>query len=247
MQKLIDDCERDPSCGGKFSSIRNDWETLQESFEQGSVSVVYSDSLDRRLVTLQRGPFFEAFRTLLLMPATQRQVPRIVHRAAHGDFAPFFKLIPPDSSTTSPFAEGLYLCVTCPEGTQRITADEMESETARTFLGRYRVQNQMEACDVWPTRALSEEVFTPVTANIPTLLLAGGMDYVSPVSWAQEVSSRLTDSRVVVIDYMGHIADGLDNVPCLDALIRAFLSAGTTAGLDASCVEAMTPPPFTVD
>ena len=247
MQKLVDDCERDPSCGTKFPSIRNDWETLQDSFERGSVSVVYSDSLDRRLVTLERGPFFEAFRTLLLMPATQRQVPRVVHHAAHGDFAPFFKLIPPDSTTTSPFAEGLYLCVTCPEGTQRISADEMESETARTFLGRYRVENQMEACLAWPTSALPEETFAPLTATIPTLLLAGGMDYVAPVAWSQEVSSRLSDSRVVVVDYMGHLADGLANVGCLDALIRAFLSAGTTAGLDASCVEAMAPPPFTVD
>jgi len=247
VQKLIDDCERDPSCGGKYPSIRNDWETLLESFQQGSVSTVYSDSLDRRLVKLERGPFFEAFRTLLLMAATQRQVPRIVHHAARGDFAPFFALVPPDSTTSSPFAEGLYLCITCPEGTQRITADEVASETANTFLGAYRVENQMQACSLWPTAALPDDALTPVTANIPTLFLVGGMDYVAPVAWAQEVSSRLTDSRVVVIDHMGHVADGLSNIECLDALIRSFLSAGTTAGLDASCVETMAPPPFAVD
>ena len=247
VQKLIDDCERDPSCGAKYSSIRNDWDTLLDSFAQGSVSTVYSDSLDRRLVKLDRGPFFEAFRTLLLTTSTQRQIPRIVHHAARGDFAPFFALAPPDSTISSPYAEGMYLCVTCPEGTQRISNEEIESETARTFLGRYRVENQMEACAVWPTTALSDDALAPVTANIPTLLLAGSMDYVAPVSWAQEVSSRLTDSRVVVIDNMGHIADGLTNAGCLDAMIRAFLSAGTTAGLDASCVETMAPAPFSVD
>jgi hypothetical protein len=70
------------------------------------------------------------------------------------------------------------------------------------------------------------------------------MDYVAPVAWAQEVSSRLSDSRVVVIDYLGHFPEGVANMECLDALILAFLRAGTTVGLDVSCVETMTPPAF---
>jgi pimeloyl-ACP methyl ester carboxylesterase len=246
MQKLIDDCERDPSCGGKFPSIRGDWEALLDAFEGGTVSTVYADTVDTRLVTLQRGPFFEALRTMLITTDSQRRVPYIVHHAAQGDFYPFFKLVSPDSSN-SPFAEGMYLCVTCPEGTQRISEDEIVSETAGTFLGRYRVDQQIGACNQWPTDALADETLQPVTASIPTLLIAGGMDYVTPIAWAQEVSSRLSDSRVVVIDYLGHYPDGVTNMECYDTLIRAFLRAGTTVGLDVSCIETMLPPPFVTE
>ena len=73
------------------------------------------------------------------------------------------------------------------------------------------------------------------------------MDYVTPVAWAQEVSSHLTDSRVVVIDYLGHYPDGVAHMECLDDMIRAFLRAGTTYQLDVSCVESMLPPPFVTE
>jgi pimeloyl-ACP methyl ester carboxylesterase len=243
LQKLFDDCDRDPTCGNKFPSLRSEWNDLMNEFEAGPVKAIYSDSVDTRLVTLERGPFCEAFRTLLLTTSLQRRIPFIVHRAASGDFQPFFDAVGPDSSS-SPFAEGMYLCVTCPEGTQRITSDEIASETAGTFLGRYRVDRQIAACNEWPTVALADESMQPVTASIPTLLLAGAMDYVAPVSWAQEVSSRLSDSRVVVIDYLGHLPEGVVNMECFDELILQFLRAGTTVGLDVSCVETMLPPSF---
>jgi hypothetical protein len=79
---------------------------------------------------------------------------------------------------------------------------------------------------------------------VPTLFIAGGMDYVTPIVWAQQVSSRLTDSRVVVVDHLSHLPDGLANMTCLDVLVLSFLQAGTTVGLDVSCVDAMVPPPF---
>ncbi len=243
LQKIFDDCERDPLCDEKFPSLRNKWKDLLTAFDDGPVEAVYADSVDARLVTIARGPFCEATRTLLLTTTMQRRIPFIIHRASGGDFQPFFDVVSPDTSL-SPYAEGMYLSVTCPEGTQRIADDEIESETAGTFLGRYRVDQQMAACAEWATAAVPDEALQPVTATTPTLLLAGGMDYVTPVSWAQQVSSRLSDSRVVVIDYLGHFPDGVANMECLDALIRAFLHAGTTVGLDLSCVDTMVPPPF---
>lgn len=247
LQKLIDDCERDPQCDASFPSLRGECRDLLASFDAGPLGAVYHDSLDTRLVTLERGPFCEALRTLLMTTPMQRRVPFLIHRAARGDFYPFFGVVSPDSGDASPFAEGMYLSVTCPEATQRISIDEIEIETAGTFAGRYRVEEQVGACNEWGLSPLSEEALTPVSASIPTLLIAGGMDYVTPVAWAQQVSSRLTDSRVVVIDYLGHFPDGVANMGCLDDLIRAFLRAGTTVGLDISCVETMTPPPFAVE
>lgn len=247
LQKLIDDCERDPLCDQSFPSLRGEWRDLLASFDAGPLGAVYHDSLDTRLVSLERGPFCEAFRTLLMTTSMQRRVPFLIHRAARGDFYPFFGVVSPDSGNPSPFAEGMYLSVTCPEATQRITSDEIENESAGTFLGRHRVDEQVGACNEWGLAPRSDESLAPVSASIPTLLIAGGMDYVTPVAWAQQVSSRLTDSRVVVIDYLGHFPDGLANMECLDDLIRAFLRAGTTAGLDISCVETMTPPPFAVE
>jgi pimeloyl-ACP methyl ester carboxylesterase len=244
MQKLFDDCDRDPQCGGAFPSLRTEWKDLLARFEAGPVRALYADSADTHMVVLERGPFCEALRTLLMTTTTQRKIPFIIHSAANDNFYPFFEAVRPDSGTTSALAEGMYLSVTCPEGTQRIQNDEIDAEVAGTFLGRYRVDQQIGACAEWPTTALSDESLQPVTASVPTLLLAGGMDYVAPVSWAQQVSSRLSDSRVVVIDYLGHFPDGVANMECFDALILAFLRAGTTVSLDVSCVETMTPPAF---
>ena len=85
-------------------------------------------------------------------------------------------------------AEGLYLSVTCAEDTPWITDEERKAATAGTFLGTYRIDEQRAACAQWKVPALAAGAPRP-GPDVPVLLLAGGMDYVTPAAWAHETAA----------------------------------------------------------
>jgi pimeloyl-ACP methyl ester carboxylesterase len=246
LQKLLDDCDADPDCGRAFPSLRREWGELLEAFDVRSfVNAQYLDSTGSRNVRLPRGPFFETLRMLLLTTTMQRRVPLLIHEAATGNFQPFLEVALAGGEGT--IAEGMYLSVACPEGTVRIAPAEIEAATTGTFCGRYRADRQVAMCREWGLAAAPEADLRPVTSAIPTLLLAGAMDYVTPIAWAQAVSSRLTNSLVLVIDHMGHYPGGLENMPCYDAVIDQFFRTGSVVGLDATCFATMRPPDFVTE
>ena len=56
---------------------------------------------------------------------------------------------------------------------------------------------------------------------MPTLLLAGTYDPVTPPSWAEQAAGGLSSSRTVVVDGAGHAV--IDAGPCPQQLIVSFL------------------------
>jgi pimeloyl-ACP methyl ester carboxylesterase len=242
LQRILDDCDGDPDCGRAFPSLRREWSEVLERLEADPARVVWDDSTARHTVDIQHDAFCAALSALLYVTPLQRQVPYVIHQAAEDNFFPFLELVL--SGGTGHLAEGTYLCVTCPEGTRRIAAGEIDAATARTFLGSYRVDRQIAACDIWGLAPLPDDDFAPVVSTVPTLLMAGGMDPVTPVAWAQEVSAGLTNSLVLVIDQLGHYPDGLAHMECYDAVIADFFKSGTVVGLNTDCLATMTPPAF---
>jgi pimeloyl-ACP methyl ester carboxylesterase len=245
LQRILDDCDGDPDCGRAYPSLRREWSEVLERLDAGPVRTEYMDSTGVHPVEIRRGPFCEALRSLMYTTPTQRLIPLLIHHVAEGDFRPFLQMV--FAGGVGGIAEGMYLCVTCPEGTMRIRPDEIDPATARTFLGRWRVDQQIAACGAWGLGALPETDFDPVSATIPTLFIAGGMDAVTPIAWAQEISSRLTHSLVLVIDHLGHEPDGLEHMECYDSVIAQFFAKGSVDGLDTACFETMTPPPFVTE
>lgn len=240
LDGVFDRCARDSACARVFPDLRREWRQLLERLERGPLTARYRPKRgpDAALV-IRRDVFGEAFRGVL--GSRPWEVPFVVHRAAAGDFQPFFERIP--LGRASPFAEGLYLSVTCTEGTSRITDEEARAASRGTFLGDYRVSQQRRACREWPKGKPPDDAAQPRT-DVPVLLLAGTADHVTPVSWAHEVAAELGNARVVVFDGLTHAPDFFPGLDCYDGVIRAFLDNPDPRALDASCAAGMKPPPF---
>ena len=63
----------------------------------------------------------------------------------------------------------------------------------------------------------------PVTASIPTLLLSGGYDWLTPSSWGRDAAKNLPESRHVVFRAQGHGVSSQD--PCAARLRDEFIDA----------------------
>jgi pimeloyl-ACP methyl ester carboxylesterase len=81
---------------------------------------------------------------------------------------------------------------------------------------------QYHACRYWGSGEASAAFRTPVVADVPTLLLAGEFDPVTPPEWAEITAAHLSEARLFVFPAVGHGV--LDSHHCAADLVRRFFA-----------------------
>lgn len=89
-----------------------------------------------------------------------------------------------------------------------------------------------DVCRAWGLTAPGAGENDPVRADVPTLLLAGEFDPVTPPAWLDAASQTLTNAQAIVVTGQAHGAGLTSTCGALSA--RAFL-ADPTRKVDASC------------
>lgn len=84
-----------------------------------------------------------------------------------------------------------------------------------------RLDWQYHACRYWDSGESPAAFRAPVVSDVPTLLLAGEYDPVTPPEWAELAARHLSAARVFVFPAVGHGV--LDSHVCAADLVRAFL------------------------
>jgi len=240
LEAVFGDCARDPACAAAFPDLEDEWGRVLARLARAPVRITWPSprSGEPLELTIRRDVFGEAFRGVLGSKAWD--VPFVVHRMAAGDFAPFLERLALDQP--SPFADGLYLSVSCPE-TVRIRPQEAEAAARGTFLGSYRLDQQRRACAEWP-RAAEEPEPPPLRSDAPVLLISGSRDYVTPPEGAAGFARRLPHARQLVVDGLPHYPDGLSNMDCFWDVVDRFYLVEDPDALDTACLATVEPPPF---
>lgn len=247
LNLLWSDCAADAVCAAAYPDPRGDLVTVLRRLEQAPALVPVpapGGRTDTALVT--RGIFADRIRTMLYAQTLAAEVPYVVQRAAAGDFMPFVHpLVPGLGGRTGSdgIATAHYLSVTCAEDVDRIRESDREPAARGTFLGDYRVQQQVDACRLWPHARLPDAHFEYPRLEVPTLLISGDADPVTPPSWAEAVKRYLPSARHVVFPTGGHVPFG---TPCAAALASRFIVDGNAERLDLSCAATLRRPPFRV-
>lgn len=86
--------------------------------------------------------------------------------------------------------------------------------------GIKRLDWRYSPCRFWPRGPVPSTFRQPVRSSVPTLLLAGEFDPVTPPEWAEQAWRHLTNSRLLIFPGLGHGV--LDSDSCGVAVTRAF-------------------------
>jgi pimeloyl-ACP methyl ester carboxylesterase len=214
-------CERDAACSAKYPHLRDEW----------------SEVIGKAKPT---GPFAEAVRNLMSTATSQRKLPADIHAAREGPITAIEKRFPKDSSA---FALGMYFTIVCSEAVPRIGENEVAQQTAGTFLGEYRVRQELNACANWPKYDVAPSFYDP-PKNGSVLVLSGEMDATTPPEWGDEFCTKLPHCQSIVFPDLAHGPFDLDqweHGECYDAIAARFLDSGR---VEAGCIKAMRPPAF---
>jgi len=96
-------------------------------------------------------------------------------------------------------------------------------------------------CQQWPRGPVDEDFGKPLQSTIPTLVLSGGNDPVTPARYGAEVVKELKNARHLVLDGQGH---GQIAVGCMPRVVAGFIASGNVKSLDEECLKTVAPAPF---
>ena len=242
FQAVVDACAVEPDCaalGGLDQRIRN----LVARYDAAPVTVTVDDWLTGESDDVQFTG--EALRSIVIgalySPAKFGDLPELVLQLEAGDTSGASAFLSSERSSEQLFSDGLFLTVACREEVPFSQQDEVARLAPPDPLGTdaaFEVAFNVGAaafdtCGAFPVPAAPETIAAPVRSDVPTLLMAGRFDPVTPVGWAEQVAEDLGQSQLVVFDGDSH---GLSTTECGQVLVRSFFDNPTDM-VDDSCVD----------
>lgn len=204
-------------------------------------SVPIDETSPPREIRIGRERFTAQLHLLLFLPELAARIPYLIDRADAGDLASFAGIAAAfDAAIESQIYWGLQLAVVCPEDLARIGEEDIARETPGTFLGEGLIRDYQAICSAWPEAPLPADFWEPTRSDVPTLLVSGEIDPSTPPHFGETAARTLSESRHVVIPGGTHIHRGA----CVDGVVEEFLRTADPAGVDATCVEEPSRPPF---
>jgi hypothetical protein len=107
------------------------------------------------------------------------------------------------------------------------------------------VDDLFKTCKSWGTAPPAPDENDPVVSDIPTLVIAGRFDPVTPPIWGKLLASHLKNSYYLEYPAYGHCPTFADGSMCALKTVVAFVHDPTRAP-DHSCLEKMAGAQFTV-
>jgi len=241
LNTFLDACAADATCRSFAPDLRGTLQRVVAQLESepaivpiedvgyGAVYEVYVDGGDfLRLL-------FDAFYVTEIIP----EIPRGILQVARGDYR-MISTLASYSSRNAGEAIGMYLSVQCrdegafnppeaivPVRTFRVL-DEDARETVRSFS---------EDCQTWGVPASPPVENAPVVSDLPTLVLAGQFDPITPPSNGRRAAETLWRSTFIEFPGVGH---GALVSECARSIMAAFFD-DPEAPVDQSCVVTMAP------
>jgi pimeloyl-ACP methyl ester carboxylesterase len=242
-------CDRRPACpaaGRPLALVAR----LIRSVRVHPISGVAADADGTRVpITADTNSIAQLVQSGFYYQGVWRDIFAAARSAFAGDDAPLLRLVAETETTDGPngnprdFTESLYLAAIChdypelwPAGTP--VADrpaDVRSALAGYPAGTFAPFTATEwtgldyegalACLRWPSPAFADP---PVPAgarypDVPTLILDGDLDNITPLADARVVASRFPDSTLVVMQNSGHVTALEDQNDCASVIYERFV------------------------
>lgn len=255
LQVMLDDCAADPACAAAYPNLETQLYTAVRNLNADPVSFDFTDSetgepyslvvdgvrfLDWMVTDAFYGPAWPPHKTAYL--------PLLIDQVAQGNTELLFPWLEDQihgryMDSSSAWAWGLYFAVNCQDDASAVTANMMARQSAAypQLDGYIRAAAELEVCKAWDLPASPPLLTEPLTSDIPTLILSGTYDPITPPSWGRAVAAELSHSYYYEFPSAGHNVSN-DN-PCAGSIQLAFLNDPMTAP-DSSCISEVPGPSF---
>jgi pimeloyl-ACP methyl ester carboxylesterase len=245
LNLIVARCRQAPDCAAVYPDLQQDLESLLRQFGPQKVMVTIDDPNSGLPLEIEFNHKIlgAALRFLSYSAMQASLLPALIHQAAHGKLRPMAsQAIMNARQIGDQLANGMQYSVICSEDEPFFAAANIDrAAMAKTYQGTELVDALHEICKLWPRGPVDADLHAPLHSDIPTLLLSGEADPVTPPADAERASVGLARHRHLILKGEGH---GQLNTGCVPKLMADFLDSAAPDELDATCLEQHSPEPF---
>lgn len=257
FQKLFDLCADDADCSAAYPDLQQTFETTVADLNAQPAEYTGTDANgDSEDKTMTGDEFIDRLFQVLYSSESIPYIPQIIAEAANGNYAALDDL---ESGATLENArqsadedvsdsEGMNLSVDCQEevafNDEETALANVPAEPAVLHDNSVNaIQSTFSDCQTWGVQAANKIESQPVVSDIPTLVVAGELDPITPAAWAESAASHLENSFFYVFPGGGHGVIDLNE--CTMGIMQSFLDDPTQQPDDA-CVPDISEPAWVV-
>lgn len=242
--ELFTACAADDGCRAAYPNLEQTFfETIERLNREPARVTITDDETNRTYDAVLDGDsfggvVFQLFYATGFIPA----LPRVIDDASRDDFRVLARVLPLIVFDRT-FSLGMHYTVICAEDADFTLADAQLNDLRPLVAldGERGMEGYLTRCEQLDVATLGPTVDEPVRSDVPTLVLSGRFDPITPPAFGDMVAQSLSRAYVYAFPNTGHAAVGSSS--CADSLLIEFL-ANPLAEPDASCVAASRSPVF---
>lgn len=249
FSKLFDNCANDQACTEAFGDLEASLALVRDHLSDEGLSLYLREPASGQLmrVDVTWSDVISALSQHLSFSGPADHVARYIHELAQvaqgrlslndDEVARLFQS--KFNTTNDGIAIGMHMAVRCREDMAELDPTAVTAAIAANgdFLVAGDGYEFYSACDVWGAEPIPG-FSNAVVSDIPTLILAGDIDPLTPYTWAQTTAETLENGQLVTFAGMGH--DIYSSTICGRVITANFLDAPMEP-VDRSCADLIRP------
>ena len=237
LNAVFEDCAADPDCSQAHPDLEATFYRVVDELNAEPVSL----RTGGKTVVVDGYDFLDTYFQLLYSSDAIPWIPLLIDRAGQGEFLETQIYAPPDRGA---WGTGMHYSVWCREEQSFETQEEafaLAADLPPVFGEYFADSPDWEVCAGWQAGIADPVENEAVVSDIPTLVLSGHYDPVTPPSSGRQAAETLSNSFFYEFRYLAHGA--MRSNRCALRIGLAFLDDPWTEP-DASCMEGLGSPEF---
>ena len=230
LSEMFDTCAADPDCNAQHPNLEVRFDALVTQLNEQPVIIPITDPETGNEVNafVDGGVFIDMLFSSFYLPEMFAVFPKLIADMETGQYH-FWQTLWPQIIFDRTFSDGMYHSVIC--------AEDADFDPANAPLNGVRpaiaagaaddLQEYLDICELWQVTTLPDSIDDPVESDVPTLLLAGQFDPITPPAYAEAAAATLPGGFVVVDPVAGHGVAFSNS--CIDGILQDFLNAPAAA------------------
>lgn len=244
LQKVFSDCAASASCNAAYPELEKVFNGLLATFNKKPVTIQAYNSATgfHREIRVAGSGLLAAFAWGMHTSDLVSALPMAIYDISNGDYTFLSYALGIAGSEYADTSLGTYFASVCPEQVYATTSQQLDQDLGLTWpYNEFAMsglfdssQNIFDLCNMWGAQTYDPRDSQPVTANLPSLVLAGRYDPLPPPLTGKLLAAELPNSYYSEIPGLG--GDVTIGNTCPLSLVKSFLQDPANAP-DSSCLN----------